>query len=312
MEARKCQTTKTSACTLPDLPCGASRARFKCVSGATCDLANRTTHIRESLEIPNHGTAANLLHGLSTYCEYDLLAYGNRLFGDLRGLALRGGPVLKPGQDVRHRALHTSRGHGKDQGRDDRPRVVRPAPPFLAQFQGLGKRLAAQGYLVVLPSYFYKGDPNQASLDPKIHLKTLTDALEYATKQPGADDQNIALIGFSLGGGLSLALAESYPTGRIKALVDFYGPTNPNILGGAAKLPPTLILHNKTDGIVLISNSQNLDAALGKNLITHRFKIYVEHNPDPMMKDHPFAPNGPADKDSQEQTIKWLAEYLRP
>lgn len=185
-------------------------------------------------------------------------------------------------------------------------------PPFLAQFQGLGKRLAAQGYFVVLPNYFYMGNPNQAGLDPKIHLKTLADALEYATKQSGVDDQNIALVGFSLGGALSLALAESDPTGRIKALVDFYGPTDPNILGGAAKLPPTLILHNSTDGIVLISSSQDLDAALGKHLIPHRFQIYAEHNPDPMMKDHPFAPNGPADKDSQEQTIKWLAEYLRP
>jgi dienelactone hydrolase len=184
------------------------------------------------------------------------------------------------------------------------------APPFLGQFRDLGKKLAAQGYFVVLPSYFYKGDLSEASLDPATHLKTLGDALDYATRQPGAAGQNAALIGFSLGGGLSLALAESEPPGRIKALVDLYGPTTPDILSAAAKLPPTLILHNKTDGIVRISNSQDLDTALCKNLINHKFIIYDERNPDPMMRDHPFAPGGPANKDSQDQMIKWLAENL--
>jgi dienelactone hydrolase len=185
------------------------------------------------------------------------------------------------------------------------------APPFLAQFRDLAEKLAAQGYLVFLPSYFFGGNLSEATLAPNTHLKTLTDALDYATKQPGADDQHVALIGFSLGGGLSLALAESAPSGRIKAVVDFYGPTTPDILNQVGKLPPSLILHNRTDGIVPISNSQNLDAALGKSLISHRFKVYDEHNPDPMFKDHPFAPGGPADKDSQEQIVKWLAEHLK-
>jgi dienelactone hydrolase len=183
------------------------------------------------------------------------------------------------------------------------------APPFLGQFRDLGKNLAAQGYFVVLPSYFYKGDLSEASLDPATHLKTLGDALDYATNQPAAG-QKAALIGFSLGGGLSLALAESEPSGRIKTLVDLYGLTTPNILSEAAKLPPTLILHNKTDGIVTISNSQDLDTALCKSLINHKFIIYDERNPDPKMRDHPFAPDGPADKDSQNQMIKWLAENL--
>jgi dienelactone hydrolase len=185
------------------------------------------------------------------------------------------------------------------------------APPFHAQFRDLAKRLAAQGYMAFLPSYFFAGNLSEANLDPRTHLTTLTDALDFATSHPGADDQHVALIGFSLGGGLSLALAESSTPGRIKAVVDFYGPTTPDILKDAGKLPPTLILHNRPDGIVPISNSQDLDAALGKSLISHRFKVYNEHNPDPRFKDHPFAPAGPADKDSQEQIISWLGEHLK-
>jgi dienelactone hydrolase len=165
--------------------------------------------------------------------------------------------------------------------------------------------------MVFLPSYFFGGNLSEASLDPNTHLKTLTDALDYATTQPGAADQHVALIGFSLGGGLSLALAESSTTGHIQAVFDFYGPTTPDTLKNAGKLPPTLILHNKPDGIVPISNSQDLDAALGKSLVSHRFKVYAEHNPDPMLKDHPFAPAGPADKDSQDQIINWLGEHLK-
>ena len=167
------------------------------------------------------------------------------------------------------------------------------APPFHAQFQDLAKKVAAQGYMVFLPSYFFGGNLKEATLDPSTHLKTLTDALDFATTRPGADDQHVALIGFSLGGGLSLALAESSTTGHIQAVVDFYGPTTPDILKNAGKLPPTLILHNKPDGIVPISNSQDLDAALGKSLISHRFKVYDEHNPDPRFQDHPFVPMDP-------------------
>ena len=179
---------------------------------------------------------------------------------------------------------------------------------FDTQFADLAKKLSTQGYFVFLPSYFFQGNVSEASLDPKIHLQTLNDALDYAVKQPGVDAQRVALVGFSLGGGLSLALAESDVSKRIRTVVDFYGVTTADIVNQAAKLPPTLILHNKSDGIVPISNSQDLDSALGKNRIDHRFMVYEDSNP--AFHDHPFSVGGDADKDSREQSVKWLSDYL--
>ena len=180
--------------------------------------------------------------------------------------------------------------------------------PFDTQFRDLAKKLSSQGYFVFLPSYFFQGNVSDAALDPKTHLQTLNDALDYAVKQPGIDAQRVALVGFSLGGGLSLTLAESDLSKRIRTVVDFYGVTTADIVNQAAKLPPTLILHNKNDGIVPISNSQDLDIALGKNLIDHRFKVYEDSNPT--FHDHPFSVGSIADKDSREQTVKWLTDYL--
>src|SRR5262245_8197026 len=60
--------------------------------------------------------------------------------------------------------------------------------PFGGQFRELAGRLADEGFLVAIPSYFADGDPAEAARKgPEVHLQTLTDAVEYALKLPGAD-----------------------------------------------------------------------------------------------------------------------------
>lgn len=191
---------------------------------------------------------------------------------------------------------------------------------FGPQMRDFADELAGKGYLVMLPNYF--GTTNNAPQNgmPEDLLERLAAAVDLACDDADADKARVALVGYSLGAALSLIYAETNPA-RIKAVVDNYGPTDPkaprmsgvlsaawDILGGAAKLPPTLILHNEMDEIVTISHSEKLDAAPRKTG-TARQLIRLKDG-DPMIGFHPCLKDHPEDKRAKRETIAWLVKYL--
>ena len=182
-------------------------------------------------------------------------------------------------------------------------------------------RLADQGYLVLVPHYFGKADRSETLPWPKLmdrrvkavktYVPRVAAAVEYATQQPDAQADTLGLIGFSMGGGLAVAYAESVPAGKVAAVVDYFGYIfDPALYQNAGKLPPTLVFHNQNDLVVKVKNSQDLVAALVQHQVPHDSKIYNEQNP--LKLNHPFAVGGAAATDSYGRTITWLQTYLKP
>ena len=182
--------------------------------------------------------------------------------------------------------------------------------------------IAGQGFIVFTPHYFDVNDgadtlpltelfarrvPRVGSYPPRIAA-----AVDYALKQSDADRGRLGLIGLSLGGGLVLDYAESAPAGSVKAIVDFFGYIpDPKIYANASRLPPTLILHNKNDGIVkVINSSQPLLDSLDKTKVPHDHCFYDDHNL--ARGHHPFLPGGAADLDSRSRSLTWLKTYIKP
>lgn len=155
----------------------------------------------------------------------------------------------------------------KDPGTTGRPVVV-----LLHGVDGLGEfsgsqilafadELAQAGYVVFVPTYFgvkdgqVGGIPDRKDIDSRIgrvdqYASRIAKAVEVACAQPDADAGRVALVGFSLGGGLALQRAEA-STGEIKAVVDFFGYIgNRAIYQEDAKLPPTLVFHNPEGKVV--------------------------------------------------------------
>ena len=141
--------------------------------------------------------------------------------------------------------------------------------------------LVAAGYVVFVPTYFGAKDGSVSGFeDPKIteviqfridHVNDygprVAKAVEVAREQTDADRGRVALVGFSLGGGLALERAEA-STGEIKAAVDFFGYVGSDrIYREVAKLPPTLIFHNPKDKIVSPSYSKKLLEELDKTTV---------------------------------------------
>ena len=190
-----------------------------------------------------------------------------------------------------------------------------------AQIPNFAEQIADDGFLVFVPHYFDAKDGSDTlPIEQLFELRVprvasyparIAAAVDYALKQSDADSRRLGLIGFSLGGGLALDYAESAPPGKVKALVDFFGYiASPGIFANAARLPPTLILHNKNDAVVTVaSSSEPLLEALAKTRVAHQHHFY-DKDVNVAGRNHAFLPGGPADVDSRSKAVAWLEDHL--
>jgi carboxymethylenebutenolidase len=166
------------------------------------------------------------------------------------------------------------------------------------------RALAAAGFHVALVRYFERtGDAraNWASLrqDAPLWLDTVRDAVGFVSRQPDVDAARIAVLGFSLGA--SLALAAAGQDGRIKAVVDVFGPV-PEGAEKAGRAAPVLILHGAQDGIVPVAHAHKLQALLKARGTPHEIMIYPDQG-------HGFF--GAAQMDAGARILAFLQRHLR-
>jgi carboxymethylenebutenolidase len=131
-------------------------------------------------------------------------------------------------------------------------------------------------------------------------LETLRDALGYIVAQPGIDHRRIGLLGFSLGGFLSLGLATQEP--RIAAVAELFGGLPEYFNEDAGKLPPVLILHGDRDTVVPVAEAEKLAAVLKQHKIPHETKIYSDQG-------HHFT--GLAQIDALRRVVAFFRRYLQ-
>ncbi len=189
-----------------------------------------------------------------------------------------------------------------------------------AEIRSFAEQVALEGYLVLVPHYFDTHDgADSAPLEQLVALRAaridhyrprIAAAVALAMADSEADQRGIGLVGYSLGGGLAIDHAETAIPGKVKVLVDFFGHIfSSALLANVGLLPPTLILHNRTDGIVkLAESSQPLVDALQKRGVTHQHTFYNDVNPT--RGNHPFLPGGHADTDSRSKSVAWLKAHL--
>ena len=103
-------------------------------------------------------------------------------------------------------------------------------------------------------------------------METVADTVGFAASRSDVDAAKIGVVGFSLGGYLSLSTATHDP--RIKVIVDYFGGLPKELHARADKLPPTLILHGNADPIVSVNEARTLEGLLKTHKIAHEVKIY--------------------------------------
>lgn len=181
-------------------------------------------------------------------------------------------------------------------------------PPFGPQIHRFAKDLAADGYVTAVPRYYVKDPREPTDSDAVPHMPTLADAIAHVAKRKDADPDRLGLVGYSLGAATAMTYIASNPAGKVKVLIDFFGPLNAMIKSGVSRFPPTFMFHNKGDQIVGIENSRQLDGLLGS--IKHELVEYTESNP--MQGNHPFVQDGTADKESRKKATAAIMSHLPP
>lgn len=173
--------------------------------------------------------------------------------------------------------------------------------PMYTQYAEQFSRL---GYAVYVPHYFERTGTRWAD-DPAIErhfvdwMQTVQGAIDLVTQQPEVDGSRLALLGFSLGAFLALAIAAKDP--RIKAVVDFFGGIPEQIRDRCTRMPPVLILHGDADERVPLRWATELEQLLQRCGTDYDIKIYRGEG-------HRFG--GMAMLDAGARTVKFLKKHL--
>jgi carboxymethylenebutenolidase len=181
-----------------------------------------------------------------------------------------------------------------------------------SSFETMCTELADHGYYGEFIEYYSQTGPVVAS-DPHdifvVKFPTfedeIRDGIDALKKNPAVDPKRIALVGFSLGAYLSLAIGAEDP-GAAAAIVEYYGGLLPNLEGQAGFLPPTLILHGGRDTLVAVRQAHTLDELMTRSQRPHEIHIYPSAG-----HAFNFFP-GTDGRDAWTRTLDFLDKYLKP
>lgn len=200
-------------------------------------------------------------------------------------------------------------------------------PAIIILYQGLGYSyeqdqyedmcldLAEHGYFAESIEYFSQtGVPSTmtlsaASAADAANLPTfereVKSGLDTLANNPAVDSKRVALMGFSMGAYLALAVGAQEHQ-RVAAIVEYYGALYPQFEPLAKDLPPTLILHGSGDQVVSVADARRLDQLMSQADRPHEIHVY------PMFQHGFNFAQGYNRGDWWDRTLEFLDKYLKP
>lgn len=165
--------------------------------------------------------------------------------------------------------------------------------------------LAGRGFAVFVVHYFERtgtlwADDRTIRQNFEPWVKTISDAITFASKQPGVDGARVGLLGFSLGGYLALSVATVDP--RVKAVVEYFGGLPEELTHELKPLPPVLVLHGERDSVVPVREAHKLQHLFETTGTPYEIKLYPGAG-------HGFS--GFDLLDAGQRTLAFLKQHLR-
>jgi dienelactone hydrolase len=150
-------------------------------------------------------------------------------------------------------------------------------PGRVMPYRTLAARFAAHGYVAFLLHYYDVTDghsrPNPLNpLNFAAWMRAVSEAIGFCLRQPGVAGGRVGLVGISLGGYLSTAVASQ--DGRVGAVVECCGGAADFFIRGVETMPPVLILHGGADPVVPVSEAHKLERFLKEKGRPHEVWIY--------------------------------------
>ena len=179
------------------------------------------------------------------------------------------------------------------------------AAPWDAMIRAYATAIAARGFVTAVPFYFGQAAPPVDVLQQIARWQTtLADAIPFVKALPHMHAGRVALVGFSLGGNLSLRLRAS-----AKVVVEYFAPDFQ--LGGIGHVSPAVpfaqIHHGEADSLVLIQNAKTIEKTLRREGTVPDVHYYPKAG-------HGFSGKDPGDavalRESQKRTVDFLVAHL--
>jgi carboxymethylenebutenolidase len=179
------------------------------------------------------------------------------------------------------------------------------------------ERFAAEGFVALAPDLFHGKSTKSPDEAGKLMMalrideaeRDLRAAAEYLSTHEATTSEKVGVVGFCMGGALSLYTATKNP--KIGACVVFYGG-HPNVKPDLANLhAPVLGLYAERDGFVTPESARELESklkSLGKQI---EVKIYPDADHAFFNDTRPEVYNAEAAADSWQRTIEFLRQHLR-
>jgi dienelactone hydrolase len=188
---------------------------------------------------------------------------------------------------------------------------------FGDQLRDFAEQIAALGYLAALPNFYPDAEPHPTDTDISGKVPILSAAIKHLSdNRSDVDTGRLGLVGFSLGGGVSMSYITDSPPRTVKVFADFYGYVSPLLDAGAdvANFPPTTIFHNKNDArfVTPANNSRRLVNELAKATPKIEYEYHEFDELYPKGQNHAFEPGKKADTDSRKLTRDWLKIHMPP
>lgn len=171
------------------------------------------------------------------------------------------------------------------------------------RLQEMAERIAAQGYVVLVPNVFHRAGrapvvdledllrpenrpsmmttlrPLMQALTPERAVADAGAYLELLAGHPAVADGPVGTTGYCMGGALSLRTAAAFPD-RVAAAASFHGgnlateaPDSPH-LGAAATTAEVYVAHADGDGSAPPEQQERLGHALAEAGLVHRTELY--------------------------------------
>src|SRR5512143_2910440 len=144
------------------------------------------------------------------------------------------------------------------------------------------ERLAREGFVALAPDLYHgqaADEPDEArklamALDAQRAMQEIAAAARYLKKMPNVAPQKVGVVGWCLGGGLSLSTA-AHHSDLIGAAVAFYG--RPLTASDTAKLQvPVLGLYAEHDHGIPLEAVHAFEAEMEKLQVPHEVHIYPD------------------------------------
>jgi carboxymethylenebutenolidase len=183
----------------------------------------------------------------------------------------------------------------------------------------VAERFAREGYIALAPDLYHgqaADEPDEArklamALDRDRAVAEIGAAARYLASLPATDPKRIGVVGWCMGGGLSLAVAADYGgrgSGAIGAVVCFYG--RPLASSDCARLQaPVLGLFAEEDHGISVADARAFEAELQRHEVPHEVHVY-EGAHHAFFNDTRSVYDPEAATDAWRRTIAWFERYL--